>query len=110
MTHALTRLQQSSSPALRVVIAALLIALTAGGVVAVRSQKTVTLDVDGTTMTVTTMKSRVVDIVEENGLSVGDRDEVFAAGADCRSPSTDSSPGRCGRPRPPCTTPWPNWR
>ena len=79
MTHALTRLQQSSSPALRVVIAALLIALTAGGVVAVRSQKTVTLDVDGTTMTVTTMKSRVVDIVEENGLSVGDRDEVFPA-------------------------------
>ncbi|MFM8597859.1 MAG: transglycosylase family protein [Mycobacterium sp.] len=79
MTHALSRLQQSATPAFRVVIAALLVTLGAGGVLAVRSPKTVTLTVDGTTTTVTTMKSRVLDIIEENGLRVGERDEVVPA-------------------------------
>ena len=77
--HALTRLQQSSSPALRLTLGALLLTLAAGGAIAIDSRKTVTLDVDGTAMTVTTMKSRVADIVEENGFSVGGRDELEPA-------------------------------
>lgn len=74
--NVLTRLQQSSSPAMRLTLGALLITLAGAGVIAIDSRKTVTLDVDGTAMTVTTMKSRVADIVEENGFAIGDRDEV----------------------------------
>lgn len=77
--NALTKLAQSSSPALRLVLAALLVALAGSGVVAVASSKTVTLDVDGRTVTVNTMKSRVADIVEESGFTVGERDEVIPA-------------------------------
>lgn len=79
--HVLTRLAQSSSPALRLTLGALLLTLGAGGVVALDSHKTVTLDVDGTAMSVTTMKSRVADIVEENGFSVGERDDLQPAAA-----------------------------
>ena len=77
--NALTKLHQSPSPTLRLVVAALLIALAGAGVFAVTARKTVTLDVDGTQIKVTTMKSRVVDIVEENGYSVADRDDLFPA-------------------------------
>lgn len=62
---------------------ALLVTLTAAGGYAVGSHKTVTLSVDGAPMTVTTMKSRVIDVVEENGFSVGDRDDLY--------PSADES-------------------
>jgi len=64
---------------LRLVVAALLLTLAGAGIFAVTARKTVTLDVDGTQMKVTTMKSRVVDIVEENGYSVADRDDLFPA-------------------------------
>jgi uncharacterized protein YabE (DUF348 family) len=74
--NVLTRLAQSSSPALRLTVGALLVTLAGAGVIAIDSCKTVTLDVDGTAMTVTTMKSRVTDIVEENGFEVGTRDEL----------------------------------
>lgn len=85
----LTRLAQASSPALRLVTAALLVALAASGVVAVNSRKTVTLNIDGNPVTVTTMKSRVGDIVAENGLQLGERDEVVpAAGQDVRDTET----------------------
>jgi len=39
----------------------------------------VTLTVDGIAMRVTTMKSRVIDIVRENGYSVDDRDDLYPA-------------------------------
>ena len=39
-----------------------------------------TLEVDGAQMKVTTMKSRVLDIVQESGFSVADRDDLFPAG------------------------------
>ena len=77
--HALTRLQQASSPALRLTLGALLLTLATGGAIAIDSHKTVTLDVDGTAMTVTTMKSRVADIVEENGFAVSTRDDLQPA-------------------------------
>lgn len=77
--NALTKLHQSPSPALRLVVAALLLTLAGAGIFAVTAHKTVTLEVDGTQMKVTTMKSRVIDIVEENGYSVADRDDLFPA-------------------------------
>jgi resuscitation-promoting factor RpfB len=40
----------------------------------------VTLTVDGIAIRVTTMKSRVIDIVEENGFNVDDRDDLYPAG------------------------------
>ncbi|ETB51205.1 resuscitation-promoting factor rpfB, partial [Mycobacterium avium 10-5560] len=41
--------------------------------------KTVTLTVDGVAMRVTTMKSKVIDVVEENGFVVDDRDDLYPA-------------------------------
>lgn len=64
---------------LRLVIGALLLVLAFAGGYAVAACKTVTLTVDGTAMRVTTMKSRVIDIVEENGFSVDDRDDLYPA-------------------------------
>ncbi len=60
-------------------VGALLLALACAGGYAVSSFKTVTLTVDGTAMRVTTMKSRVIDIVQENGFAVGDRDDLYPA-------------------------------
>lgn len=80
--NALSKLAQASSPALRAILAATLTTLAGAGSYALASHKTVTLSVDGTAMTVTTMKAHVSDIVEENGFAVGERDELFpAAGA-----------------------------
>jgi len=58
---------------LRLWVGATLLALTVAGGLAVAAHKTVTLTVDGAQMTVATMKSRVIDVVEENGFAVGDR-------------------------------------
>lgn len=79
MTTVLTALHRSSSTALRLALAALLVALTGAGFVALASQKTVTLTVDGASVTVTTMKSEVGDIVAEHGLAVGERDDLQPA-------------------------------
>ena len=76
----LTKLHQSPSPMLRLVVAGLLLALTLAGGLAVSASKTVTLTVDGIAMRVTTMKSRVIDIVEENGFTVDERDDLYPAG------------------------------
>lgn len=64
---------------LRLVLGAFLLALAFAGGYAVSASKTVTLTVDGTSMQVATMKSRVIDIVEENGFSVDQRDDLFPA-------------------------------
>ena len=64
---------------MRGVVGALLVTLTAAGGYAVSAHKTVTLSVDGTPITVATMKSTVIDVVEENGFDVGDRDDLFPA-------------------------------
>jgi uncharacterized protein YabE (DUF348 family) len=75
--NALTKLHQSPSPSLRFVVAAVLLTLAGAGVFAVISEKTVTLNIDGTQMKVSTMKSRVIDVLDENGYAVGDRDDLF---------------------------------
>jgi uncharacterized protein YabE (DUF348 family) len=62
---------------LRLVIAALLLCLTFAGGYAVAAHKTLTLSVDGSPMTVSTMKSTVIDVVRENGFEVGDKDDLY---------------------------------
>ena len=77
--NTLNKLHESRSPTLRLVVGATLLALTFAGGFAVAAHKTVTLTVDGSAMTVATMKSRVIDVVKENGFDVGDRDDLYPA-------------------------------
>ncbi len=77
--NALNKLHESRSPYLQALVFAMLLALTFAGGIAVAAHKTVTLTVDGTDMTVATMKSRVIDVVTENGYDVGDRDDLYPA-------------------------------
>jgi len=95
--NVLTKLHQEPSPLLRIVVAALLVTLTFAGGYAVAAQKTVTLNVDGTPTTVSTMKSRVADIVAENGFDIGERDEVYPA-ADSTVEEADTIVLRRSRP------------
>ncbi len=78
--NALTKLYQTNSPVLRALVGALLLVLAGAGSYAVSVHKTVTLDVDGSPMTVSTMKSRVIDVVAENGFTVGERDDLYPSG------------------------------
>lgn len=64
---------------LRVVLGGLLLVLACAGGLAVAVCKTVTLNVDGIGLRVTTMKARVIDIVQENGFSVAERDDLYPA-------------------------------
>jgi resuscitation-promoting factor RpfB len=95
--NVLTRLHQTRSRPLRLLVAAELLALALAGGYAVAAHKTVTLSVDGTVMTVTTMKSRVVDIVKENGFNVSERDDLYPA-ADERVHNAESIVLRRSRP------------
>ncbi|MGE2713899.1 transglycosylase family protein [Mycolicibacterium litorale] len=94
---ALNRLHEARSPMLRIVVAALLVALAFAGAYAVTTQKTVTLSVEGTQTTVSTMKSRVIDVVRENGFEVGERDDLFPA-ADAEVRPSDTIVLRRSRP------------
>jgi uncharacterized protein YabE (DUF348 family) len=75
----LNKIEEARSPMLRLLVGAMLLALAFGGGYAVIAQKTVTLTVDGNSTTVSTMKSRVIDVVEENGFDVGERDDLYPA-------------------------------
>src|ERR1700727_3470641 len=65
---------------LRLVVGGLLLVLTFAGGLAVSVSKTVTLTVDGIAMRVPTMKSKVIDIVQENGYVIDGRDDLYPAG------------------------------
>lgn len=95
--NVLNTLHESRSPALRLLVGALLLTLVFAGAVAVTSHKTVTLTVDGAELTVATMKSRVIDVVEENGYTVGERDDLYPA-ADAAVADTDAIVLRRSRP------------
>ncbi|MBO0865010.1 MAG: transglycosylase family protein [Mycobacterium sp.] len=95
--NVLARLHQTPSPILRIIVAALLLVLAVAGGLAIDAYKTVTLSVDGTAMRVTTMKSRVIDILKENGFDVGERDDLYPAG-DERVHNADSIVLRRSRP------------
>jgi resuscitation-promoting factor RpfB len=89
LNNALHKLHYASSPALRLLVAALLVTLVVAGGYAVSTHKTVTLTVDGTQVTVATMKSHVIDVVKENGFDVGERDDLYpAADADVHQSDT----------------------
>ena len=75
----LHKLHEARSPHLRLLVATLLVTLTFAGGYAVAAYKTVTLEVDGASMTVSTMKSHVIDVVQENGFTVGERDDLYPA-------------------------------
>jgi len=95
--NVLNKLHESRSPALRFLVGALLLTLVFAGGVAVTSHKTLSLTVDGTQLTVATMKSRVIDVVEENGYTVGERDDLYPA-ADTAVADADSIVLRRSRP------------
>jgi resuscitation-promoting factor RpfB len=78
--NALNKLQEARSPMLRLLVGAMLLALAFAGGYAVSAHKTVTLTVDGAPMTVATMKTRVIDVVRENGFDVEERDDLYPAG------------------------------
>ena len=80
--NTLNKLHEARSPMLRLLVGATLVALTFAGGFAVAAHKTVTLTVDGTQMTVATMKYRVIDVVKENGFDVGERDDLYPAAND----------------------------
>jgi uncharacterized protein YabE (DUF348 family)/transposase len=63
----------------RAMVGALLLALTFAGGYSVAMHKTVTLSVDGSPMTVSTMRARVIDVVRDNGFAVGDHDDLYPA-------------------------------
>jgi resuscitation-promoting factor RpfB len=63
----------------RALVGAFLLALTCAGGYAVAVQKTVMLSVDGSPMTVSTMRARVIDVVRDNGFAVGDHDDLYPA-------------------------------
>jgi uncharacterized protein YabE (DUF348 family) len=92
-----TKLHQAPSPALRLLVAGFLLVLAFAGAYAVADYKTVTLSVDGTAMTVTTMKSRVIDIIGENGFSVSERDDLYPAAGE-RVPNAANIVLRRSRP------------
>jgi uncharacterized protein YabE (DUF348 family) len=78
--NALEKLHTAPSLFLRTLVALLLAVLGFAGGYAVAAQKTVVLNVDGTAMTVKTMKSRVIDVIKENGFDVGAQDDLYPAG------------------------------
>lgn len=78
----LHKLHEARSPHLRLLVGILLVALTFAGGYAVAARKTVTLTVDGASMTVSTMKTHVIDVVRENGFVVGERDDLYPAADD----------------------------
>jgi uncharacterized protein YabE (DUF348 family) len=67
------------SKAQRALVGAFLLTLICAGGYAVAAHKTVALVVDGSPMTMSTMKSRVIDVVRDNGFAVGDHDDLYPA-------------------------------
>ena len=82
---------------LRLLVGGLLLVLTVAGGIAVSACKTVTLTVDGFAMRVTTMKSHVIDIVQENGFAIDERDDLYPA-ADVQVNNADNIVLRRSRP------------
>lgn len=79
LVNALTKLNATRSPLLRALVAALLVVIGAGGGYAIAAHKTLTLNVDGNAMTVTTVKSRVSEVLADYGYALSDRDDVAPA-------------------------------
>ncbi|MGL4305175.1 MAG: transglycosylase family protein [Mycobacteriaceae bacterium] len=76
---ALSRINNSHSVFLRTVIGALFVALASAGILAVVKHKSLTVDVDGQTFELSTMKSSVDDVLEDAGYAPGEQDAVAPA-------------------------------
>jgi uncharacterized protein YabE (DUF348 family) len=63
-------------PAVRIVVGAVALALIGGSIAVARAHKTVTLDVDGQVVQVSTFAGSVADLLEEEGITTGARDVV----------------------------------
>jgi uncharacterized protein YabE (DUF348 family)/transposase len=87
----------ASSKAQRALVGTLLLALMFAGGYAVAVHKTVTLSVDGVPMAVSTMSSRVIDVVRENGFAFGEHDNLYP-GANQPVHQSDTIVLRRGRP------------
>ncbi|MGW0172816.1 transglycosylase family protein [Rhodococcus sp. NPDC003322] len=72
----LTRINKANSPLLRLVVGALLLTLIAGGALAVSRHKTVLVDVDGETISLSTMSTDVDSVLADAGYAIGDKDAV----------------------------------
>ena len=81
----------------RAAVGALLVAVAIAGGFTVAMHKTLTLTVDGSPMTVSTMKSRVIDVVRDNGFTVDDNDDLYPA-ADQPVHQSDTIVLKRGRP------------
>ncbi|MBF6412175.1 resuscitation-promoting factor [Nocardia cyriacigeorgica] len=79
----LARINSSRSPLLYAAIAALLMILIVGAVMAIVNRKTVTVVVDGAKSTQTSMSRDVRGVLKDAGFEIGDRDKV--------TPSADSA-------------------
>ncbi|EME19530.1 resuscitation-promoting factor [Rhodococcus triatomae] len=76
----LSRINTANSPLLRIVAAALLLTLIAGGAMAISRHKTVYVDVDGETVALSTMSSDVGAVLDDAGYRIGEHDVVAPAG------------------------------
>ena len=79
-----------SKAALGVLIGAVVLAVAATGVGYAAMSKTVTLSIDGRTQEVRTFGSNVSDVLESEGISIGDHD-VVAPGPPPPSPTVPRS-------------------
>ncbi len=66
----------------RLAIAALLVTLIVGGVMGIAMHKTVTIDVDGKMVTVSTMRSSISDVLADHGYHPAEGDIVLPAPSD----------------------------
>ncbi len=87
----------TTSKVQRALLGAVLVVLMFAGGYTVAAHKRVTLSVDDTSVTVSTMKPRVVDVLRENGYAVGEHDEI-TPGADQMVHQSDTIVLRRGRP------------
>ncbi|MDH6283417.1 resuscitation-promoting factor [Prescottella agglutinans] len=90
------RINTARSSLLYVVIAALFATLLVGGGLVVSQHKTVTLDVDGEAISLSTLRSQVGSVLDSAGYPVGEHD-VVAPSADAKLSDGDTVVLRRGR-------------
>ncbi|WP_433610846.1 transglycosylase family protein [Prescottella agglutinans] len=90
------RINTARSPLLYVVVAALFATLLVGGGLVVSQHKTITLDVDGESISLSTLRSEVGSVLDSAGYPVGEHD-VVAPGSDAKLSDGDTVVLRRGR-------------
>ncbi len=90
------RINTARSPLLYVVVAALFATLLVGGGLVVSQHKTITLDVDGESISLSTLRSEVGSVLDSAGYPVGEHD-VVAPGSNAKLSDGDTVVLRRGR-------------